>query len=560
MNIQLNKNLLHNISNELLYKSRDTFIDKIVSNLYDSRFKHNDFSKFKNKLTNTYNDKSNNLFTYYIKNHTKQYNMQTNHLKQYLNKNNEYIYKNNIRFDSDGNYTIVENKKGAYLDNQFRKSGLKNFAKTKHLQYINKNKKELFLTLTLPSSYHYFKKGKNDKLIKNKQCRYDNIEDALDNGYIHLNNIYRQLYKNIKRTLQRKNLNTNFDYIFIFEPHKSGQLHIHTLFWIDIEQIDIFYKEYNNVKKSYRLKQTKLKYINTKKYVNNSKLKKKTKVSSYIYKYLIKSYKANEVNEYSRYKSYFKNKSFFRTSQYKDNITQAKIDFIYKYLYNNDNKLLTKMKKKLKPLYTQIIELINNKTFIFEYDIVKTTIAEFNHIKESLLINTKTNYIYNNSQIKKELAELKNEYENITYMLKYENSNKKFKVKNINDLSKLEKEYYLRAKLKQKRLYYANRTKIIKNYQDNYKYFVKSYLNEYIESNLDYIIQDKNTKQLQTITYTKNNIKCIAYNINETITYESISQNKYEMFENFLGINNNELYKNNDILEQYSKTFNKPIL
>jgi len=538
MNIQINHNLLNSINNDLLYKSRDNFIDKIVSKLYDSRIKTTNIKIFKNRLTKTYNNKSKNLFTYYIKNHTKQYNMQTNHLKQYLN-NNEYIYKNNIQFDSKGNYKIIENKKGAYLDNKFRKSGLKNFAKTKHFQYVNKNKDELFLTLTLPSKYHYFKKDSNGKIIKNNACIFENIEDTLDAGYNELNKIYRQLYKNIKRTLQKNKLNTNFDYIFIIEPHENQQLHIHTLFWVDKKQINIFYKEYKNIRKTYNLNQTKLKYINTKKYLNSNKQKHKTKVSSYLYKYLIKTYKSDEVNEYARYKSYFKNKSFFRTSQYGNNITQAQIDFIYHYLYTNDNELLTKMKEKSKPLYTQIIDLINNKIFVFHYKKVDKTIIDFNHIEPSLLINTNSDFIYAKEGIAKELKQLEKKYDIEKIIITFFNSRHTYKYK----LKQAQKEHF------------TNKLEMINKYQDHYKYFVKSYINEYIEHNLDYIIQNKKVKKLQTIIYTKNNIKCTVFDVDETIKYKSVSQNKYEMFENAIGMNNNELYENNDIIETYEQIF-----
>ena len=58
MDIQINYNLLNSINNDSLYKSRDKFIDKIVSKLYDSRIKTTNIKIFKNRLTKTYNNKS----------------------------------------------------------------------------------------------------------------------------------------------------------------------------------------------------------------------------------------------------------------------------------------------------------------------------------------------------------------------------------------------------------------------------------------------------------------------------------------------------------------------
>ena len=146
----------------------------------------------------------------------------------------------------------------------------------------------------------------------------------------------------------------------MLEPHKNLTGHLHSLFYVASEFIEIIEEVYNMTINYFKLKQTKFEILKT------------SKGSTYVSKYLLKTTKKGE-EFYNYYKRYFNNVKFFSSSNFR-NTTQEKVELVYKYLYQNNPNLLQRYKKSKKPLYYLIEQLIIKNIFTFE-DIEKTNIT-----------------------------------------------------------------------------------------------------------------------------------------------------------------------------------------
>ena len=103
---------------------------------------------------------------------------------------------------------------------QISKDIVKDFNKYKNLTYLRAKEVDriakeeelepIFITLTNPSEYHPFRTSKEKDKSKRKfiglnhNFNFLNLEDRVDESYESINNIFRELYKNIN-VVQRKN-------------------------------------------------------------------------------------------------------------------------------------------------------------------------------------------------------------------------------------------------------------------------------------------------------------------------------------------------------------------
>jgi len=99
----------------------------------------------------------------------------------------------------------------------------------------------IFITMTLPSEYHPYNTNpiKDTKHI-NKRYKGHSIED----GYKKLIEAFRALTNGFK--VNRKTVK-RIKYIRVVEPHKSMVCHLHTIVWVDGDNLDAFKHHYHNV-------------------------------------------------------------------------------------------------------------------------------------------------------------------------------------------------------------------------------------------------------------------------------------------------------------------------
>lgn len=254
--------------------------------------------------------------------------------------------------------SFEEFENGSFLLNQDTIYSYKKISKVSYLEYINKDKKKIFITFTLPNKlfHKYNYEGKKTATYKSADLFEENIIRGLE--YIN-KQIHHYFYKTLKFKIDRfckKNKIKNkeikrIDFIKIIEPHRSLDAHLHSLFYVDNLFLDIIEEVYNMTIDYFDLKQTKID-------------KDIEKGSSYLTKYLLKTTKGENLL-YNHYKRYFSQFRFFSSSNFK-HTTQEKIDLVYKYLYNNKKGLLDRYKRSKKPLYYLIEKLILKKIFTFE--------------------------------------------------------------------------------------------------------------------------------------------------------------------------------------------------
>ncbi len=456
-------NNLKSVMNSFLYVNNKITFDNIrttkilnyVENIQSLTKNKKDYNLngLKKEFEKNYNKKSNNNKYFYTHNFLSKHNKNTGEVidNSYINIKDigqEFKFKDDFYFNFDKNIKdfkeiktrhlkFQEKNEGQFLNQQDKVYSYKKLAKVKYLEYIYKDKEKVFITFTLPSEYHKYKKIGNN-LIENENYKGGNYIDNIESGLKRLNEIHDYFYKLLKKYVARyikKNPINDFEniqeigFIKILEPHKNLQGHLHSLFYIDKEFLEILDNVYNLTIKKFELIQTKKEIL------------KNAKSSTYLNKYLIKTTRSDE-RFYNEYKRYFSNTRLFTSSNYKYT-SQEKIDIIYKYLSKNRPNLIKNYKKSNKPLY-YFLELLDKKGF-FEFLEVS---------KESISIDRKKlkDIYYKEYNLKsKEIAKLKNldcEYkingfkniENIenNYVIDENGEifNKNFNVKKIGEIEK----------------------------------------------------------------------------------------------------------------------------
>lgn len=166
-----------------------------------------------------------------------------------------------------------------------------------------------FITLTLPSEYHKYKKTNQDKLILNKKYKGYSIKEGSDL----LNKSFRNLVKN--STLKKKRV--KFEYAKAIEPHKNLTSHLHSIIYVPKNYETKFLKRVEKNSKFYSLgKQKDIKRLDDSKgaigylvkYINKSNDTKNNDFNHFIEGY----YKSNNIirSSYSRLKNSFSISSF----------------------------------------------------------------------------------------------------------------------------------------------------------------------------------------------------------------------------------------------------------
>jgi hypothetical protein len=414
-------------------------IERDIKRLY-----HNKIDKYSIQTIQDYHKTI--MFDYRQKN-SKNVKYLVNKLLHLKSKNGDYLFnvKNYTQYmEVDSKYNILDIKNDlSYLNNKDKVLSNKQYSKVRYIEYYNKDKDSMFLTLTCPSKYHYFSsKGKN------KNCIYNTLGESIDKSFEFQKVINRELYKNFKKELSRKGINTNFDFIKMLEKHnkdKNLTIHSHSLFYLTREQRSIFGKVYKKLKKKYNLKQTKLVKL------------RNVRSSNYVIKYITKNIKDNKDNFYNEVKRYNNNHKLFSSSNFKHS-TQEEISKVYNYIKNERPKLYKRFKNSNIPIYVNIEKYILKNIDIKykKYKVKQTKYINTNKSIKTILKNT-------NKQVKKDKTL------NISLVYKNIKNNRNYNIllKNsiYEDIKKNTKYIYVK---KIEYIKYKNKNKYIYKENDTY--------------------------------------------------------------------------------------------
>lgn len=343
--------------------------------------------------------------------------------KSSYNKQNKFLNKLVFKNLDNGNYFNIE------------KDLIKDFNNYKNLVYlktleIERISKELdlipiFITITLPSIYHPFKKLNNNTYIKNKNFQFIEIEERNKKGYKFLNKIFREFYLNVKNN----KINKDIKFLKCCEGHKSTVPHLHRIIYINKNSFESFNKQYEKICKKYKLRQNKIEKL------------KDSKGSSYIIKYLLKSFQEEEIQKIDGWKKLHKiriftmsnlplNTSIFKKIYYSnkehnlfilEKIKKKEINYknLFEYYYKNTKVEKIYKDKNKKILKIDITEYSKNSRFHFKQVIKRENKKRY--IKK--LVKTETNLLKDFSFIKNLYYLNKNEKTQTIYKI-----NKKIKI------------------------------------------------------------------------------------------------------------------------------------
>ena len=342
------------------------------------------------EMQRSYDTKSHSRFTYFVKQIAPMYNHLKGGYMSNLWESGVYKFRNNLEPQNNSTLDIrlTEKENGLYLKNQDNRKIQQILSKIRYLEYVNKDKTALFLTITAPSRFHYYTKSrKNNKHYKNKKCIYDDYEDSITQRYKIIRKIQRRFYFNLNNEKVEK------DFFLMFEPHKSLTPHLHMLLWVDKKDIESVKKSFDLVVNQYQLKQVDFEEIHT------------AKASSYITKYLVKTLNESETdNALMRlYKSYFHKFRIFSSSNFRHS-TQKEIDFVYKYISKEYPEYMYRLKESSIPLFYNLEQYIKNGKFIFEYEENESVVVDYKS-SEKTVNALYTEYKQKRSHIEKTFKE-----------------------------------------------------------------------------------------------------------------------------------------------------------
>lgn len=231
----------------------------------------------------------------------------------------------------------------------------------------------LFLTLTLPSSFHKFSK-KTKRYNKNY-----NENDTIENGYKKLNTTFRDIYKDFK--VNRKFVKVY--YSKIFEPHSNFTPHLHSILYVKSEFKDNLIQHIkkqilkNELGKSFEIEE----------------IKDLSRSSSYLLKYVRKNTKVEDEETFRIFNGW---KKAHKIRVFTCSILNGLERFLYKKIKNNTN--ITKNLKE-----NPIVKILNECNI----NIVTTC-------KTTKQVKTKTNAVENPKftiNVKKERVQIKDKKE-----------------------------------------------------------------------------------------------------------------------------------------------------
>ena len=237
------------------------------------------------------------------------------------------------------------------------------------------------LTMTLDRSFRKYiktqetKLGNSEGLLKISEA---NLEELIEKSYTTLNERFREFYRFFKLKNQRSGDNDKLDYIVMFEPHKSLTLHLHVLFYCNPIQLNNLQETWEHYLESLTPTQQKaqdFKIIDT----------QRAKASTYLSKYLIKSFNdiesMEETSFFNKFRRYFSKYKFFRTSNFY-HTTQNKIDKMYQYLKEHYADILQVIKHSTTPIYEVLEKMEIEGVFTFEINKEEVTSFDRKAIKQ----------------------------------------------------------------------------------------------------------------------------------------------------------------------------------
>jgi hypothetical protein len=372
------KNIAHTFNtktNALLFDLKNNDISKN----YTSKVNYNNLEEL-NRLTKVYH-------------HTKERNTLTHKLLE-----NEIIQLNNELEI----YTHMNNTD--FIEKMDSKYAFKKLAKVKYLDYKNRDKTPVMLTMTVDREFRKYIKvkecilGSSESITSLKEVSKEaNLTELIEKSYHKLNHTFREFYSHYKTLNKRSGDTDKLDYILIFEPHKSLAFHLHILFYCNDTQEQNLHHCWKNYLNNLTDKQKKgqdIKIIDT----------SIAKGSTYLSKYLIKEYNNDENKEgsnfFNQYKRYFSKFKVFRTSNFYHS-TQAKIDKMYSYLCANYPDILEKIRLSDTPIYEILEQFEIKELFIFEKEKIKSITYDRKLIQEFYDFYKDTHEDY---QIKEEIS------------------------------------------------------------------------------------------------------------------------------------------------------------
>lgn len=407
-----------------------------INSLNKKPYKPHDYLALIHEIENNYLLKSKKSEEYFIKNLSHTFNSKTdkplfNFTNIQINKNyttrinmnalealNTLTQRYHSKKDKNINHTLLENEiihlnndleifthknNSDFIEKMDAKYSFKKLAKVKYLDYKNRNKTPVMLTMTVDREYRKYIKIQECTLgsIESIDCLQEinseaNLTEMIELSYEKLNTTFREFYHHFKTLNRRSDDKDKLDYILIFEPHKSLVFHLHILFYCNEVQehnLKLCWDNYINNLTAKQRKGQDYKTIDT----------SIAKGSTYLSKYLIKEYNnsdeqegANFFNQYRRYFSKFK---LFRTSNFY-HTTQAKIDKMYSYLCANYPDILERIRLSNTPIYELLEQFELNELFQFEKEKVRSFTFDRKLIKKFYESYKETHEDY---QIKEEI-------------------------------------------------------------------------------------------------------------------------------------------------------------
>ena len=243
------------------------------------------FSKKLQNNSNLYKELLENQKLYYEHSFEKE-NKQKNFLKynQFLNINTGK--KLNLDYDFEKKY-----KEYSKITEQ-RAYTIQELAKRKGFCSV-------FITLTLPSSYHPFKSIQSPKgrlyVEENQDFQFFSLKEAIEYGYKKLNTIYQTFYKRLKNYVKN-----DLYYIKAIENHTTMIPHCHLVLYFPVDCLDYVKNLFKKVVKEFELDRVDFEEVSFKDNINYA--------SKYLLKYIIKDlnngsdiYKARVLDGWKRY-------------------------------------------------------------------------------------------------------------------------------------------------------------------------------------------------------------------------------------------------------------------
>lgn len=367
-------------------------LKKYINELHFEKTKAETFSTLVENIHTTYAQKSFNSEEYFLTHIANAFNHKS---QNFLVKNNRHTLANNYKsaINKKTLYALVKEKdenKIIELSNQLETHihkcntnfierldsnyAYKKLAKVKYLDFKNTHKTPIMLTMTLDRSFRKYIKTQEIKLGTNKgllQISDDNLEELIEKSYTTLNEKFREFYRFFKIKNKRSGDNDKLDYIVMFEPHKSLTLHLHVLFYCNPIQLNNLYEAWEHYLGQLTPTQQKaqdFKIIDT----------QRAKASTYLSKYLIKSFNdiesMEETSFFNKFRRYFSKYKLFRTSNFY-HTTQNKIDKMYHYLKENYADILLTIKHSTTPIY-EVLEKMEIEG-VFTFEITKEEVTSF---------------------------------------------------------------------------------------------------------------------------------------------------------------------------------------